>query len=147
MLKWLTQISLKDLKLSFNRYSRIIIVTLIVAFFLGSYQICNYFYPLDDDISIDKWWLLKVDLYVLMIALCFIFMSLPKPKEIRYILVERFIVYIGSGFTISTFIDKRVFGTREYTKIDLLMVLIVVITSIYDAKRSLKAEQNKPKNE
>lgn len=112
---------------------------MIVIFFLGSYQICNFFYPLDDDVSINKWWLLKVDLYVLTIALCFIFMTLPQQQDKTLKSIEKFITYVGSGFTLSTFIDKRIFGIVSYTNIDLLMVVIVLIIAFFDVRKYNKS--------
>ena len=54
---------------------------------------------------------------------------------------------MGTGFTISTFIDKRVFGTREYTQVDLLMVIVVLIASYYDVKRLNRLAKTHSENE
>jgi len=81
---------------------------------------------------------LKVDIYVLIISLCLILSTQKEVTDIRLKSIERFIAYVGTGFAISTFIDKRVFGTREYTKVDLLMVIVVLIVSYYDVKKLKK---------
>lgn len=102
---------------------------------MANYQICNYFYPLNTEESIENWWLLKVDIYVLIICLCLILSTRKEVTDIKLKSIERFIAYVCTGFAISTFIDKRVFGTREYTRVDLLMVIVVLIASYYDIKK------------
>ena len=132
---WSIQTILKHLKRNYNKYKRIVLILLIVFFFLANYQICNYFYPLNTEEHIENWWLLKVDIYVLIICLCLILSTRKEVTDIKLKSIERFIAYVVTGFAISTFIDKRVFGTREYTQVDLLMVIVVLIASYYDIKK------------
>ena len=139
--------NLKHLKQKVNKYKRIVLIFLIVFFFLANYQICNYFYPLDTVEHIENWWLLKVDIYVLIISLCLILCTQKEVTDIRLKSIEHFIAYMGTGFAISTFIDKRIFGTREYTQIDLLMVIVVLIASYYDVKKLNKLAKTHAENE
>jgi len=134
----LTQIILKHLQQKVNLYKRLLTIVLVIAFFLGNYQICNYFYPLDDPISVRNWWLLKVDIYALIIALLFILASQKRTTDVRVRLIEKLIINIGIGFTTSNFIDKRILNTREYTLADLVMVIVVILVSYYDFKKLSK---------
>ena len=143
-LMWSILTSLKNLK---QKYSRIVLVSLIVFFFLANYQICDYFYPLNTNEHIENWWMLKVDIYVLIISLCLILLTQKDIEDVKLKSIERFIAYVGTGFTISTFIDKRVFGTREYTQVDLLMVIVVLIASYYDVKRLNRLAKTHSENE
>jgi len=131
----LTQIILKHLKRKVNLYKRLLIIILVIAFFLGNYQICNYFYPLNDDESISNWWFLKVDIYALIIALLFIYAAQKRTSDHRIRMIEKLIINIGIGFTSSNFIDRRILGTREYTLADLGMIIVVFLVSYYDFKR------------
>ena len=134
----LTQIILRHLQRKVNLYKRLSIIILAIAFFLGNYQICNYFYPLNDAVSIRNWWLLKVDIYALIIALLFVLGAQEKTDSIRIRLIEKLILNISIGFTTSNFIDKRIFGVQSYTKTDILMVIVVVLVSYYDFRKLKK---------
>jgi len=134
----LIQTILTILKRNFNLYKRIGLIILIVIFFLSNYHICNYFYPLEDEASIELWWMLKIDIYVLIVTLCFILAAQKETNNTRLRLIERFITSVGIGLAISNIIDRRIYGTREYTKIDLLMVIVIILVSYYDFKRLSK---------
>jgi len=132
---WLILTILRHLQRKVNLYKRLSIIILVIAFFLGNYQICNYFYPLNDDESIRNWWFLKVDIYALIIAMLFILAAQKRTSNAKVRLIEKLIVNIGIGFTMSNFIDKRILGTREYTVSDIAMVVVVVLVSYYDFKK------------
>jgi len=134
----LTQIILKHLQKKVNLYRRLSIIILAITFFLGNYQICNYFYPLDDAESITNWWLLKVDIYALIIALLFILAAQKKTDDLRIAMIEKLILNISIGFTTSNFIDKRIFGVQSYVASDILMILVVVLVSYYDFRKLSK---------
>ena len=134
----LTQIILRHLQRKVNLYKRLSIIILAIAFFLGNYQICNYFYPLDDAVSIRNWWLLKVDIYALIIALLFILAAQDKTDSIKLRLLEKLILNISIGFTTSNFIDKRIFGVQGYVTTDIVMIIVVVLVSYYDFRKLKK---------
>ena len=79
--------------------------------------------------------------------MCLILLSQKDVNDVRLKSIERFITYVGTGFAISTFIDKRVFGTRDYTSIDLLMVVVVLLVSYYDVKKLNKIAKTHSGNE
>ena len=135
MKKQLIQTILKHLQLKIDLYKRLSIIILVIVFFLGNYQICNYFYPLNDAESIRAWWLLKVDIYALIIALLFILAAQKKTDNIKLKSIEKLILNIGIGFASSNFIDRRILNTREYTLADLSMVIVVFLVSYYDFKK------------
>ena len=134
----LTQIILRHLQRKVNLYKRLSIIILAIAFFLGNYQICNYFYPLNDAVSIRNWWLLKVDIYALIIALLFILAAQDKTDSIKLRLLEKLILNISIGFTTSNFIDKRFFGVQGYVTTDIVMTIVVVLVSYYDFRKLKK---------
>ena len=131
----LTQIILRHLQRKVNLYKRLSIIILAIAFFLGNYQICNYFYPLNDAVSIRNWWLLKVDIYALIIALLFTLAAQDKTDSIKLRLLEKLILNISIGFTTSNFIDKRFFGVQGYVTTDIVMIIVVVLVSYYDFRK------------
>ena len=134
----LTQIILRHLQRKVNLYKRLSIIILAIAFFLGNYQICNYFYPLNDAVSIRNWWLLKVDIYALIIALLFTLAAQDKTDSIKLRLLEKLILNISIGFTTSNFIDKRFFGVQGYVTTDIVMIIVVVLVSYYDFRKLKK---------
>ena len=134
----LIQTILKDLKKRADTFKRIGLILLALFFFLANYQICNYFYPLDDDVSIDNWWLLKVDIYALIIAILFILASHKKTSDARVRIIEKLIVNVGIAFAASNFIDRRLLGERDYHETDLLMIIVVFLVSYYDFKKLKK---------
>ena len=111
----LTQIILQLLKRKVELFKRLVIIILVIVFFLGNYQICNYFYPLFDDESIRNWWLLKVDIYALIIALLFILAAQKKTDSIRLEIIEKLVINVGVGFAVSNFIDRRILDTSSFS--------------------------------
>ena len=131
----LTQIILKSLKRDFNLYKRIGLIIIIILFFLSNYHICNYFYPIIDDDCTELWWMMKIDIYAIIIALCFYLASLKQTDDKRLRLIEKFITNVGIGLATSNAIDRHLYGTSTYTKADLVMVTVVILVSYYDFKR------------
>jgi len=128
----------QNLKKSFNLYKRIIIVTSIVFFFVGNYHICNYYYPLNTEEHIKLWWVLKMDIYALIVALCFILASLEKTTNKRINLIEKFITSLGIGLAISNVIDRHFKGIESYVVTDIMIVSCIILVSFYDFKRLSK---------
>lgn len=124
-------------------YKRITLVSLIIVFFLGNYHICNYFYPLNDPDSIELWWMLKVDIYAFIVALCFILAAQRPNNNVRLRLIERFIMDVGIGLAISNVIDRRLHGIRGYRIMDIAMVMVVFLASYYNFKRLSKIAKKK----
>ncbi len=133
----------RNLKRNFNLYKRIGLIILIVLFFLSNYHICNYFYPLDNDESVELWWLLKLDIYAVIIALCFYLASLEPNNNIKLRLIEKFISNVGVGLAVSNAIDRRTHDRMYYTSADLAMLIVVLLVSYYDFKKLNKQYHTK----
>ena len=125
----------QSLKKSFNLYKRILIITSIIFFFVGNYHICNYYYPLDTEEHVRLWWVLKMDIYALIVALCFILANLEKTTNIKINLIEKFITSLGIGLATSNVIDRHFYGIESYVSTDIMIVLCVFLVSFYDFKR------------
>ena len=93
------------------------LLILAIALFCLNYQICEYFYA--DDIK--KWWDLKINIYSVVFGLILVSYSIGKTGWMRFIL------YIGSGFAVSSMIDKIFLNVNEFTEADLLMILTILI--------------------
>ena len=144
----LTQRISRSLKKGFDLYKRIIVITSIVFFFVANYHICNYFYPIIDEESTELWWILKMDIYALIVALCFILASLKKTTNKRINLIEKFITSLGVGLAISNVIDRHFKGIESYVQTDIMMVICVVLVSFYDFTRLNKiAKTHSGKND
>ena len=103
----------QNLKRNFNCYKRIFIITSIVFFFVGNYNICNYFYPLNTEEHINMWWVMKMDIYALIVALCFILASLDRTTNIKIRLLEQFITSVGIGLAVSNVIDRHLHNVED----------------------------------
>jgi len=97
--------------------------------FLSVYQIANYFYPLDDAESVRNWWLLKVDLYAVVVGLAIVITTFDKYKDIKLARVQSFITSVGVGFAISNFIDRRFLNDRVLDMNDLLIIMFIIAMS------------------
>ena len=132
------QIILNILKQGFSNYKRIGLIILIILFFLSNYHICNYFYPIVDEKSTELWWMMKIDIYALIIALCFWLVNIKPTDVVRINLIEKFITNVGIGLAFSNAIDRHLYGTRGYTKADLVTIIVVVLVSYYDFRKLKK---------
>lgn len=90
--------------------------------FIGNYHICEYFYS--DDIK--NWWHLKVDIYCLIIAILFTYVSIGKKGWVA------FWMYILTGLTVANAVDRFLFDIRVFTKKDIIMILLTVAYATYD---------------
>ena len=108
--------------------SKIKIALPIIALllFVFNYQICEYFYP----DNINSWWTLKINIYAVIIALLFLYASFNKKG------LTRFFLEIGVGFSVSNVIDKCYYNTREFTKSDVLMILLTIAIAFYNYKKN-----------
>jgi len=147
MLISLTQLINRSLKKSFDTYKRIVIIIGIVFFFVGNYHICNYYYPLNTEEHIKLWWVLKMDIYALIIALCFILASLDRTTNIKINLIEKFITSLGIGLAISNVVDRHFKGIESYVTTDLMIVTCIILVSFYDFKRLSKKAKTHSGNE
>ena len=147
MLKLLTLRISRSLKRSFDLYKRIAVITGIVFFFVANYHICNYYYPIIDEESTELWWVLKMDIYALIVALCFILASLEKTTNIKINLIEKFITSLGIGLAISNVVDRHFKGIESYVTTDLMIVICIILVSFYDFKRLSKKAKTHSENE
>ena len=102
-----------------------------------NYQICEYFYPLNDDESIRLWWHLKNHIYGIVTAT----MLIASSMGVKGIL--RFVLDIGVGFTVSNVVDRLYFNTTQFTKADILMILLTFLFAIIDYKKDELRTDNK----
>ena len=141
-----TGIILKRLKKKVNQYRRVFYSTLSILFFLGNYHLCQYFYPLNDDESIRLWWLLKVDVYCLVIALCYLSISAKGATDKGIIKIEMFMYSFGVGLAVSNFIDRRLLGHRNFEWDSYYAVAIIAVVSYFNVKRLTKQAEQHAKN-
>ena len=130
--------TLRHLKKKVKEYRRVFYSTLSILFFLGNYHLCQYFYPLDDDESIRLWWLLKVDIYALVIALCFLSISVKGATDERIKKIEIFMYSFGVGLAVSNFIDRRLLGDIYFSWDSYYAVVVIAIVSYFNVKRITK---------
>ncbi len=98
---------------------------------------------MDDENSIELWWMLKIDIYAFVVALCFILAAQKPNDNVRLKLIERFIMDVGIGLAVSNVIDRRLYDVRGYRIMDLVMVTVVFLASYYNFKRLSKIAKNK----
>jgi len=126
--------ALKGLKL----YSRVVYSALSVLFFLANYHICWYFYPLDTAEHIRNWWILKSNIYVLVIAFCYLALAQNKSTNKKILFIERFIVSFGIGFATSNAIDRFVLDNRMFTWSSYYPLIFIALVSYLNVKRITK---------
>lgn len=137
-LKILMAITLKNLKQKVNQFRRVFYSTLSILFFLGNYHLCQHFYPLDDEVSVSNWWVLKVDIYVLVICLCYLSISVKGATNKTIEKVEMFMYSFGVGLAVSNFIDRRFLDQRYFEWDSYYAVLVIAIVSYFNVKRITK---------
>lgn len=128
-------------------YKRVVVIISIVFFFVANYHICNYYFPLNTEEHIKLWWVLKMDIYALIVALCFVLASLERTTNIRINLIEKFITSLGIGLAISNVIDRHFEGIESYVTTDIMVVICVFLVSYYDFRRLDKLSQKHIKND
>ena len=79
-----------------------------------------------------------MDIYALIVALCFILASLEKTTNQRINLIEKFITSLGIGLAISNVIDRHFKGIESYVVTDIMIVSCIILVSFYDFKRLSK---------
>ena len=109
------------------RNLRAIFPILALLLFVGNYQICEYFFPN----NIKSWWTLKVNIYALILAFLFLYSSFNKNG------IERFLLEIGVGFSISSVIDKCFYNSREFTKSDFVMIILTISIAFYNYRKNV----------
>ena len=140
------EIDLRRLQKKIKEYDRVFYIALSVFFFLTNYHICYYFYPLDTIEHVRNWWHLKVDIYVLIISLCYLSLTSKGSDNKRVIFVEKFIIHFGVGFAFSNSIDRWFFDDRLFSWNSYFPLIIILIVSYYSVKKLNKTAKNEIKN-
>jgi len=79
--------------------------------------------------------MMKIDIYAIIIALCFWLVNIKPTDIVRINLIEKFITNVGIGLAVSNAIDRRLYEGRSYTKADLAMIIVVFLVSYYDFRK------------
>lgn len=136
----------KSLKQGVSKYFRVVYATLSLFFFIANYHICWYFYPLDTEEHIANWWVMKVDIYVLIIAFCYLSLTIKRSTNKRIASAEEFVISFGVGFAISNVIDRFILDNRMFTWSSYYPLVIIAIVSYYNVKRLNKIADKEIKN-
>jgi hypothetical protein len=103
---------------------------------MAVYSICNYFYPYDGTVEMDRlWWNLKCDLYLLLVAIWIGIASIDKCTDKSLIRINKIIISIGVGYGTANFIDRRIFHDREFGWNDLGIIVIIVLVGQINLKK------------
>lgn len=98
----------------------ILIIAATILIPMNSWM-CNLVYP--DDI--ERWWMLRLDIYSLIFLLLFVSHSQKSVGKLEKYF--NFTTYVGVGLTSSDVIDRWVFDITCFTWTDLIMVTVVLI--------------------
>ena len=137
---------LRAVKNLIKNYSKVVYSTLSIFFFLANYHICNFYYPLDTEEHVSNWWILKVNIYVLIIALCYLSLISKSSNNKRVKFVEDFMISFGVGFACSNFIDRWVFDDRFFSWSSYYPLLIIAFVSYWNVKKINKKAEELYKN-
>jgi len=113
---------------------RLILSSLLVLLFGFGYVICNLFYPeylLNKGEHADKWWDLRMNLYSVLIGGLFYTLTLKQ----SYPKLERFVLEIGVGLSMSDIIDRLVFDVTKFTNSDYFMIFATLVFATIDFNR------------
>jgi hypothetical protein len=139
-------IDLKHLKKGIKKYERVVYTALTLFFFMANYHICWYFYPLDTEEHISNWWVMKVDIYVLIIALCYLSLTTKKSNYKRILFAENFIISFGVGLAFSNVIDRVFLDNRLFNWTAYYPLILIAIVSYYNVKRLTKHAEKHAKD-
>ena len=126
---------LKSLKQEISKYSKVVYAALSLFFFIANYHICWYFYPLDTEEHISNWWVMKVDIYALIIAFCYLSLTIKKSTNKKIAFMEDFIISFSLGFALSNVIDRFILDNRLFTWSSYYPLLLIAIVSYFNVKR------------
>lgn len=129
---------LKSLKRDVSKYFRVVYAALSLFFFIANYHICWYFYPLNTEEHISNWWVMKVNIYCLVIAFCYLALAQKKSTNKRIFFIEEFIISFGVGFAISNVIDRFILDNTLFTWSSYLPLILIAIVSYWNVKRITK---------
>ncbi len=101
---------------------KILLSSIVVALFVGNYQICEFFYKED----VNKWWILRTNIYSLMFAVLFYVIKIESRGFFRFILS------IGVGLSFSDVIDRLYFNSNVFNYSDIFMIIITVSIAAYE---------------
>ena len=115
---------------------RILLYSLAVFLFVGNYQICEFFYPDLDEESVKAWWIMKSNIYSVIVVLLLLSSSISEKG------VLRFVLSIGVGLSLSDVVDRLYFNTNQFNEHDLVMIAITIIGASISYKKEKDAKHN-----
>ncbi len=97
-----------------------------VLLFVFGFGICSFVYPdySSNPSELNKWWDLRMNLYSILILICFAGASFNTSTKL-----ERFILAVGIGMSASDVLDRMYFDITTFTMEDIAMVAITVFVS------------------
>lgn len=101
---------------------RLILIGISILIHWYSYFICEYYYPNSDDISINKWDLLKHTFFMfptVLIGLYYLYFKEDKYTKYCRLLICMFVIVVLPNDIICNFQ-----GDRDFHKIEILFVLL-----------------------
>ena len=105
---------------------KVCIYLIAIILFVSSYQICDFFYFNNEIKDIKKWWVLRSNIYAIIMMLIF-YASLINTKG-----VLKLILSIGFGFCFSNVIDKVFFNVLDFNYKDIIMIILTICISLYN---------------
>lgn len=107
-----------------------------ILLFVGNYQICEFLYPELDEESVKAWWIMKSNIYGLVVALLLLASSISEKGVLRLVLS------VGVGLTVSNVVDRLYFNTNQFNKHDLVMIAIAIIGASISYKKEKNVKHN-----
>lgn len=108
---------------------KLVLSAAAVLLFTFGYQVCSYFY--DPCKQVSQWWDLRMNLYSILILLCFVFSNMKvRTWEINHI---KFVIGIGLGLSISDVIDRLLFDITRFQTDDIIMVIFTLLISALES--------------
>lgn len=102
-----------------------ILPALAVLLFAFNYLICELVYGND----IESWWDLRNNISAVVVLLAFYCARLEKTP------IVTLVTNIGIGFSMADVIDRVFFDIMQFTKSDILMIVVTITYSIYNYVR------------
>lgn len=102
----------------------------VIILFVFGYRICSFFY--DPCVLITKWWDLRMNIYAIILLLCFI-IAIPNIGN-KFL---RFTLCIGVGLSSADVIDRVWFDITKFTKDDVIMILTTITLSYIEVYTQL----------
>ncbi len=112
---------------------KLVLSVFIVGLWLTNSYICDLIYPLNTEEHIRGWWLLRANIYAIIVALSFQTALISENNKL-----VRFVLNIGTGLAFSNVVDRWFFNVREFRKEDYLMIGLTLAFAIYDYRNGRK---------